>query len=44
MIMAITLRQAIDGIHLRLATDPDADVAAYARELVTIFDRATNPT
>jgi len=42
-IMAITLRQAIDGIHLVLATDPDADVAAFARELVATFDRATSP-
>ena len=44
MIMAITLRQAIDGIHMLLAEDPDANVAAFARELVIIFDRATSPT
>jgi AcrR family transcriptional regulator len=43
MVMAITLRQAIDGIHLVLAMDPDADVAAFARELVGTFDRATSP-
>jgi AcrR family transcriptional regulator len=43
MVMAITLRQAIDGIHLVLAMDPAADVAAFARELVGTFDRATSP-
>jgi AcrR family transcriptional regulator len=41
LVMAITLRQAIDGIHWLLATDPAADFAAYASELVTTFDRAT---
>lgn len=40
-VMAITLRQAIDGIHLRLTVDPATDVDAYAQELVRIFDRAT---
>jgi AcrR family transcriptional regulator len=44
MAMAITLRQAIDGVHMLLAMDPDADVSAFARELVIIFDRATSPT
>ncbi len=43
MVMAITLRQAIDGIHLVLAMVPDADVAAFAREIVATFDRATSP-
>jgi AcrR family transcriptional regulator len=41
--MAITLRQAIDGIHWLLAVHPDSDIAAFARELVTTFDRATSP-
>jgi AcrR family transcriptional regulator len=43
MVMAITLRQAIDGIHWLLAGDPDTDVAAFAGELVATFDRATSP-
>lgn len=43
MVMAITLRQAIDGIHLLLATNADTDVAAFATELVATFDRATSP-
>ncbi len=43
MVMAITLRQAIDGIHWLLAVDPDTDIAAFARQLVTTFDRATGP-
>jgi AcrR family transcriptional regulator len=43
MVMAITLRQSIDGIHWLLAVDPDTDVAAFARELVATFDRATGP-
>ncbi|WP_158880755.1 TetR/AcrR family transcriptional regulator [Amycolatopsis anabasis] len=41
-IMAITLRQAIDGIHFQLAVDPETDVDAYARELVAMFARATS--
>jgi hypothetical protein len=43
MVMAITLRQSIDGIHWLLAVNPDTDVTAFARELVTAFDRATGP-
>jgi TetR/AcrR family fatty acid metabolism transcriptional regulator len=39
--MAVTIRQAIDVVPRLLATDPNLDVEAYARELVTLFDRAT---
>ena len=40
-VMAITLRQALDGLATLVATDPDLDVDAYADELVALFDRAT---
>ena len=40
-IMAITLRQALDGLSLRVHTDPEADVDAWTRELVATFDAAT---
>jgi AcrR family transcriptional regulator len=40
-VMAITLRQALDGLATFVATDPELDADAYARELVTLFDRAT---
>lgn len=40
-VMAMTIRQAVDGALLRLRVEPDLDVAAYAEELVALFDRAT---
>ena len=40
-VMAITLRQALDGLATFVATDPDLDVDAYTRELIALFDRAT---
>jgi hypothetical protein len=40
-VMAITIRQAIDVVPRWLSANPNLDVAAYARELVTLFDRAT---
>jgi AcrR family transcriptional regulator len=40
-VMAITIRQAIDVVPRLLAANPNLDVEAYARELVTLFDRAT---
>jgi len=40
-VMAMTIRQAVDGALLRLRTEPDLDLAAYAEELVALFDRAT---
>jgi hypothetical protein len=40
-VMAITIRQAIDVVPRWLSANPNLDVEAYARELVTLFDRAT---
>lgn len=40
-VMAITIRQAIDVVPRLLVVNPNLDVEAYARELVTLFDRAT---
>ena len=42
-VTAITVRQAIDGIHTELIRRPDTDVDAYAAELVAIVERATAP-
>ncbi|WP_344415669.1 TetR/AcrR family transcriptional regulator [Amycolatopsis minnesotensis] len=40
-VMAITVRQAIDGLHALLAAEPQTDTAAYAQQLVRIFALAT---
>jgi TetR/AcrR family fatty acid metabolism transcriptional regulator len=40
-VMAVTIRRAIDTLPHLLAANPNLDVEAYARELVTLFDRAT---
>jgi AcrR family transcriptional regulator len=40
-VMAVTIRRAIDAVAPLLAAKPDLDVDTYARELVTLFDRAT---
>src|SRR5215831_11142196 len=40
-VMAMTVRQAIDGVLLQLRHDPSLDLHEYARELVELFDRAT---
>lgn len=40
-VMAVMFRQAIDAASLEIALNPDADMAAFAAELVTMFDRAT---
>ncbi|MEU7787608.1 MULTISPECIES: TetR/AcrR family transcriptional regulator [unclassified Amycolatopsis] len=40
-VMAITIRQAIDGFHTESIRRPGIDVAAYAAELVRIVERAT---
>jgi AcrR family transcriptional regulator len=40
-VMAVTIRQAIDVVPRLLAANPNLDGEAYARELVTLFDRAT---
>jgi hypothetical protein len=39
--MAIAIRAAIDTVPSRLALDPEFDIDNYSRELMTIFDKAT---
>jgi AcrR family transcriptional regulator len=43
-VMALSLRQAIDGALLEVAVHPGLDLDEYARELVALFDHATRPT
>lgn len=40
-VMAMTIRQALDGVSLRLTENPGLDVEAYGREIAGLFDRAT---
>ena len=40
-VMAITIRNAIDGFSLELMRNPDLEVDDYIKELITIFERAT---
>ena len=40
-VMAMAVRQAIDGVLLQLRHDPALDLDEYATELVELFDRAT---
>jgi TetR/AcrR family fatty acid metabolism transcriptional regulator len=40
-VMAVTIRRAIDAVAPLLATHPNLDTDAYARELAALFDRAT---
>ena len=40
-VMAVTIRRAIDALAPLLAAHPNLDTDSYARELVTLFDRAT---
>ena len=40
-VMAATIQRAVETVPFQLQTDPDLDCAAYARELVELFDRAT---
>jgi AcrR family transcriptional regulator len=40
-VMAVTIRRAIDAVAPLLAAHPNLDTDLYARELVTLFDRAT---
>lgn len=41
LVMAVTIRRAIDALSPLFIADPTLDAAMYARELVTLFDRAT---
>lgn len=43
-VMATVIQRAVDGLPFLLATYPDVDVDAYAREVVTLFDLATRRT
>jgi len=40
-VMAVTIRRAIDALPPLFIADPNLDADGYARELVTLFDRAT---
>ncbi|MDR7252281.1 AcrR family transcriptional regulator [Nocardioides sp. BE266] len=40
-VMATTVQRAVEGVPFMLQADPDLDCAAYATELVELFDRAT---
>src|SRR5579884_435448 len=40
-VMAVTIRRAIDALPPLLIANPAIDASVYARELVTLFDRAT---
>jgi AcrR family transcriptional regulator len=40
-VMAIAIRQAIDGLPTELVARPDTDIDAYAAELVRVFGQAT---
>jgi TetR/AcrR family fatty acid metabolism transcriptional regulator len=40
-VMAVTIRRAIDALSPLFIADPTLDADVYARELVTLFDRAT---
>jgi AcrR family transcriptional regulator len=40
-VMAVAIRAATDAVLHRYARDPDLDIDNYAREIVTVFDRAT---
>jgi AcrR family transcriptional regulator len=40
-VMASTIQRSVEVVPFQLQADPDLDCAAYARELVELFDRAT---
>lgn len=40
-VMATTIQRAVEIVPFQLQANPDLDCAAYARELVELFDRAT---
>ncbi|MFC4003455.1 TetR/AcrR family transcriptional regulator [Prauserella oleivorans] len=42
-VMALAIRQAIDGVAGKLARQPELDLAAYGEELARLFVRATAP-
>ena len=40
-VIATLIQRAVDGLAFLLAAEPDLDIAAYAREVSTVFDLAT---
>lgn len=40
-VVASTVQRAVEGVPFQLMSEPDLDCAAYAAELVDLFDRAT---
>lgn len=42
-VMAMAIRQTIDGVLLAVRAEPDLNLPRYAAELVALFDRATRP-
>ncbi|MCY8009503.1 TetR family transcriptional regulator [Bacillus haynesii] len=40
-VMALTIRNAIDGFTMELMRKPHLDIQEYTRELITIFDAST---
>jgi TetR/AcrR family fatty acid metabolism transcriptional regulator len=40
-VLSVMFAQAIDAASLEIAINPDADLTAFAAQLVTMFDRAT---
>jgi TetR/AcrR family transcriptional regulator, fatty acid metabolism regulator protein len=42
-VMAASIKAALDALLDRLAADPELDLEAYGRELVTLFERASRP-
>ena len=41
LVMAVTIRRAVEGLPFLLESHPDLDLRSYAQELVTIFELAT---
>ena len=42
-VMAVSLKGALDALLTQLIADPQLDLDAYGRQLVTLFTRATHP-
>ncbi|PUA82452.1 TetR/AcrR family transcriptional regulator [Nocardioides currus] len=40
-VMATTIQRAVEAVPFQLQSEPGLDCAAYSRELVALFDRAT---
>lgn len=40
-VMAMAIRQALDGVALALTREPELDIEVYTRELADLFERAT---